>query len=148
MMRNEEAPAVQGTEIVHTFVTGSVHVFMYDDCKKNVNAGDVLSIKNIHLYLSTHHDILTKKFIFFTINEKQQHWKGWAVVNPWVQLARIHYKRAIKEGEEPESEFAGYDLFVNGLIACNGFDKKMTMEDVNNVIWLLLLASAYRDINL
>ena len=80
------------------------------DCKKDVNAGDVHSVKNIHLYLSIHLDILTKKSVFFAINEDQQHWKGWTVVNLWFQLARIYHEHALFEGEEPKSEFAGYSM--------------------------------------
>ena len=70
------------------------------------------------------------------------------MVNPWVQLARIFYERAHFEKEEPDVEFESYGHFVNGLIACNGLIPEMTKEDVNNVIWFLNLASAYRDMEL
>ena len=41
------------------------------------------SICTIHSYLAHSPRLLQKKFIFFTINQEQQHWSGIVAVNPW-----------------------------------------------------------------
>ena len=82
MMRNDESPVVQASVIVHTMVTQAVHSFFHVDCLKSKSASQVQSIKIIHLYLSFHLDLLTKKFVFFTVNECKQHWRGWTAINP------------------------------------------------------------------
>src|SRR5207237_10763849 len=70
---------------------------------------------------------------------------GWTAVNPWVQIARILYERAVAEDEDvPYLEYADYVKFANGLISCNGLNMKGP-EDAKCVIWFLNLASAYRD---
>ena len=73
MMRNDDSPVVQASEIVHTIVTKAVQNFFHVDCLKSMIASQVQSIKIIHLYLSTHLDLLTKNGVFFTVNEEQQH---------------------------------------------------------------------------
>ena len=47
------------------------------------------AMRQIHIYLDSHVDILTKKFVFFTHNEEQKHWWGWAAINPWYHLVKI-----------------------------------------------------------
>src|SRR4051812_4627079 len=98
-------------------------------------------MNHIHTYLSQNLDILNKKFVFFTVNENNNHWSGWAAVNPWVMLAGILYERANEEGtleDSPYKDFAEYGSFAHGLISCNGIRVK-GYADAKCVIWFLNL---------
>ena len=64
MMRNENSPLVQATEIIHTIVTRAVKEFFEKDCCLDMNKGTPTSMKNIHHYLMINTDILMKKFLF------------------------------------------------------------------------------------
>ena len=85
-MQNKQSPLVQATAIVDCIVIGNIRDSFTNEDQHN-QPGLPISMKNIHLYLYSHLDILSKKFIFFPMNENQKHWNGWAAVNPWVQLA-------------------------------------------------------------
>src|SRR5687768_10967209 len=146
MMRNKQSPIVQATEIVSCQITGFVRDFYHDEGTGYKNDRFPITLKNIHIYMMTNLDILTKKFILFPLNEGNSHWNGWAAVNPWVQLARVLYERA-RPSKIDKKEFSfcrGYYKVTNGLISCDGLGKK-GIEDSKVIIWFLNLASAYRD---
>src|SRR5689334_8529458 len=93
-MRNDQAPIVQETCIVHTMVTRDIFNFFYHDSGKFCDPGEhSFSMDHIHIYLTQNLEILMKKF-FFTVNESDLHWSGWVAINPWVQIARVLYERA------------------------------------------------------
>ena len=76
-------------------------------------------MSQIHLYLDSHLDILSKKFIFFTQNEMQEHWWGWVAVNPWYHLMKIlNMQEQIRDGMGEEIEVL--DKYVTGMIVCDG----------------------------
>ncbi len=107
-----------------------------------------LAMKNIHHYMMANLDLLSKKLIFFTVNEGDQHWSGWAAVNPWVQIARVLYEHAKAEGEESTfKDYADYSSFANGLIACDGLFTKGERH-ARCWIWSPNLASAYHDMDI
>ena len=75
-MRDSESPVVQACAIVDTIVAMEVQRYIYIDSLKPDSEENAQSIRLIHLYLSSHLDILTMKFVFFTVNDKHQHWRG------------------------------------------------------------------------
>ena len=80
------------SEIVDTIVTNNVKLLLNSISYQDSEAKSLrLFMSQIHLYPDSHLDILTKKFIFFTQNETQQHWWGWVAVNPWYHLQKILY---------------------------------------------------------
>jgi hypothetical protein len=126
MMRNKQSPIVQATEIVSCQITGFVRDFFHKEGYGYNNDRFPMTLKNIHIYMMTNLDILTKKFILFPLNEGNSHWNGWAAVNPWVQLARVLYERA-RPSKIDKKEFSfccGYYKVTNGLISCDGLKKR------------------------
>src|SRR5688500_1448429 len=71
-----------------------------------------MTLKNIHIYMMTNLDILTKKFILFPLNEGNSYWNGWTAVNPWVQLARVLYEWARPSKETRKSLYFVHLVFV------------------------------------
>jgi hypothetical protein len=144
MLRNKQSPIVQATEIVDCKVTGFVRDFFYREGYGLNNDRYPITLKNIHIYMMTNLDLLTKKIILFPMNEGNSHWNGWAAVNPWVQLARVMYKqvRASKNDKVEYSFCCGYHKFANGLISCDGLYTKGVKES-KCFIWFLNVASAY-----
>lgn len=141
MKRNEDLIVVQASEIVHTIVTKAVQRFYLVDCKNSKNANQVQSIKTSHLYLSTHLDLLTRKFVLFIVNEDQQHWRGWTAINPWVKISRSHCECAKFYADNQKVAFEDYDGIVNVFLSCDGLNSK-GQHDADSVIWFLNIASA------
>src|SRR5687768_5399676 len=105
-------------------------------------------MNNIHHYMMANLDLLSRKFIFFTVNEGDQHWSRWAAVNPWAQVARVLYERAQAEGEEfTFKDYANYASFAKGFILCEGLFTK-EQEHARCWIWFLIFASAYCDMDI
>jgi hypothetical protein len=86
-MRDTNSPIIEASEIVSNLVTWQVQLlFNYERDQEHLFP---FAMNQIHRYLSTHLDILSKKFVFFSHNEKDNHWWGWVAINPWVQIAKI-----------------------------------------------------------
>lgn len=106
-------------------------------------------MKIIHTYLKDQPDFLAKKFIFFTHNEKEWHWWGWAGINPWCQLAKIIEVRQYslgtkkKKGGKKQVEFK--DVHASGLLLCDGLQASNDTIVMLPSIWFLNLASAYHN---
>ena len=98
-----------------------------------------MAIKQIDLYLSTHLDMLTKN-MFFTHNEGNKHWWGWAAINPWVRISQALY--------EQHQEYFNHLGFISGLVPCAGKAESLKSSDSLCFIWFLNLAAAYRNIAL
>ena len=148
MMRNKQSPLVQATEIVDVQVSCCVKDFFEKEEQHN-QRGCPMYMHNIHIYLHKHLDLLSKKFILFPMNEGDNHWNGWAAVNPWVQLARVVYERVDPKEKQNKEEYdfnflKDYARFANGLISCDGIYEK-GVEDTKCIIWFLNMASAYCD---
>src|SRR5687767_10250125 len=89
-MHNSHSPIVGASEIVSTLVTKQVQILFRH--AKEEKDDFRFAMTQIHLYLSTHIDLLSKKFVFFTQNDYNQHWWGWFVVNHWVKIAQVMYE--------------------------------------------------------
>src|SRR5688572_12274766 len=126
MMRYKQSPIVQATEIVSCQITGFVKMFFNEYGYGYSNDHYPMTLKNIHIYMMTNLDILTKTFILFPLNEGNSHWNRWAAMNPWVQLARVLYERArpSKIDKKGFSFCCGYYKVTNGLFSCDGLEKK------------------------
>ena len=106
------------------------------------------AVIQINLYLSTHLDILSKKFVFFVQNEENLHWWGWAAINPWVKIAQVLMKRSSDKEVAKDSEYSNHIGYVSGLLPCDGTNAAVNFRDSLCFIWFLNLAAAYRDIHL
>ena len=158
MMRDVQNPLVQATEIISPLVTRQVQIFYNYYCGplhqglSSTNPIEELNlmfqVKQIDLYLRSHPDVLTKKFVFFVQNEKNSHWWGWAAINPWVQIAKVLDEQFPLVDQEQEAEYSNYSEYIHGLLACDGYNTNKTFLDSWCFIWFLNLASAYRDMRL
>ena len=136
--QDSNSPVVQCSEIVSTLVTQQVQLlFNFETINENAFT---MAMKQIDLYLSSHLDILTKKFVFFTQNKGNQHWWGWAAINPWVRIGQALY--------EQDQEYSNHLGFISGLVPCDGMAKSFKSSDSLCFIWFLNLAAAYRNIAL
>ena len=151
LMKDENAPVAKACEIVSPLVTNAVES-LYGHVMKNAvfesqeeSWTHPISMKNIHEYLSTHGDLLSKKFILFVQNDGDQHWWGWAAINPWVELARVLFERQKAEDEKVDSEFGYHTSFVSGILPCDGINPDRSYNDAIYIIWFLNMASVYRD---
>ena len=100
----------------------------------------------IHIYLDSHDDLLSKKIIFFTQHEINHHWWGWVAINPWYHIIQILQSREKKkDSKKKKKSNEDEDVkYVCGLLACDGIETRMVKHSFD-VIWFLNLASAYRD---
>ena len=73
-----------------TVVTTNITYFMDYMINKPLDRQSLtMSMHQIHIYLDSHDDLLSKKFICFTQHEKDQHWWGWVAINPWYHIIQI-----------------------------------------------------------
>ena len=82
-MKNQNEKYVAASQIVDTMVTTNDTYFM-DYMFNNPSDKEILmmSIHQIHMYLESHDDLLSKKLIFFTQHETEKHWWGWVAIKP------------------------------------------------------------------
>jgi len=71
---------VDASEIVSSLVSNQVQT-LFRFAQKDEDKFQ-FAMSQIDLYLSTHLDILSKKFVFFVQNEENLHWWGWVAINP------------------------------------------------------------------
>lgn len=166
-MRANTSLVVEASEIVSPLVTHEVQKFFQFNCvnyiQEDISLPEsekvthsstynviqmMIAMKKILQYLKSHVDVLTKKFIFFVQNEGENHWWGWAAINPWVQLARILDTRWQQDENEVETPYSTYDQYTSGMLCCDGLNQNRTFKDSLCFIWFLNLASAYRDMHM
>ena len=82
------------------------------------------SMKFIHLYLNSHADLLSKKFIFFTQNNQNTHWWGWAAINPWYHIVKAFQNKQDEKESSNNKSATNEDKYVSGLLVRNGMPSK------------------------
>ena len=145
-MQDSHSPFVDASEIFSSLVSFQVQT-LFRFAQKDEGKFS-MALSQIDLYLSSHIDIFSKKFVFFVQNEENLHWWGWIAINPWVKKAKVLYKRNYTEEPGKDSEYSNHVGYVSGLLPCDGMNTKINYRDSLCFIWFLNLAAAYRDIHL
>ena len=148
-MRNISSKHVMASEIIDTIVSMNVKSFFeYDFKESSVNIDEEefpQSMHQIHTYLNSHVDLLSKKFIFFTNNDGNQHWWGWVAINPWYHMVKVLQMQEYVKDQSKNKHVEHEKKYVCGLLACDGMNDHRNIKESSCFIWFLNLALAYRD---
>jgi len=148
LMRNTSSQYVMATEIIDTVVSAYVTVYLNYFYKSQPNTYfPMMAMDAIHLYLDSRRNLLTKKFIFFPQNEDNKHWWGWVAVNPWSHILNILESQELRKDPKKKTSSEDDVKYISGMLPCDGMDgkSKRSLKDSFHLIWLLNMASAYRD---
>ena len=88
----------------------------------------LFQMRQMNLYLHSHPDILSKKFVLFTHNDENEHWWGWIAINPWVQIAKVLDDCCNANGPDEDSDNTIYSQYGSGLLACDGLNSEKTFR--------------------
>ena len=96
-MRTNFPKHIQASKIVDAIVSREVQcLFNYGDgdCVQSqmnclLEGRLIVSMETIHRYMNLRPELLAKKFIFLPHNAGNNHWWGWAAVNPWCHIAKL-----------------------------------------------------------
>jgi len=122
-------------------------------CNHTQNKSLVSCLDKIDKYLYGHPQLLTKRLIFFVVNQEREHWFGFCAVNPWLAILKQHVEQ---DSNEPtprlHADFTKkkFEQHQSGLLYNDGLHCRATKpDDISPVlpfIWLLNMMSHYRDL--
>lgn len=99
LLRTNDPPHIKATEILDTLLVRAINdMYKFHD---GIHAGIEnekrlkAAMKHILQFLETHHDILSKKLIFFSINIIKNHWWGCCAINPWYHMYQVLQKQQL-----------------------------------------------------
>ncbi len=96
LLRNSKSDLAADVAIIPPFITKAVKdlvsLFASPSCyNSDLNKKLVFQLDTVDKYLYGHPEILTKRLIFFVINDEEgQHWYGFCAVNPWQAIVNEH----------------------------------------------------------
>ena len=126
IFRDSSSVHVRDMEFVNPYVSKAV----CDLCQSNVGPVDALTVGSanvVHSYLRSSSTLVWKRFVFFTVNEHNQHWWGMVAVNPWKAILQQTFD---KDTFDDEKQYNQVVLSMCGTIIVDGLE-----SDSLNTLW-------------
>jgi hypothetical protein len=116
-----------------------------------LNRSLVSTFDKVDRYLYGHPQLLSKRSIFFVVNESHEHWYGFAAINSWKAIVNALVTLEVKGlhtdyTKKRKTEIQAGILFNDSLLSI--VTKPSEVEKVFPFLWLLNMMSHYRDLNL
>ena len=118
IFRDSSSVHVRDMEFVNPYVSKAV----CDLCQSNVGPVDALPVGSanvVHSYLKSSATLVWKRFVFFTVNEHNQHWWGMVAVNPWKAILQQTFD---KDTFDDEKQYNQVVLSMCGTIIVDGLE--------------------------
>lgn len=148
LLRTNNLKHIKVTRIIDTLVTFEVLTLFEFHRDERTEAGNKdrqrFAMYHIHRYIKLHLNLLSKKFVFFPVNETDYHWWGWVAINPRCHLSKVLALQLTVKDKGKLEDLDTENLYACGLLACDGLGTRK-VKDSLPFIWFLNLVLAYRD---